>query len=107
VRDVLAIMGERVGRTVHEDEPELGWWDHDAAAVAERYNTQAVSAVADAMVARAEDFAAALAAVPAHAWGRRAIRGDGDRFTVEGIARFTLHEVRHHRADALEVLAGS
>lgn len=107
VRDVLAVMAERVGRIVLEDEPELGWWDHDAAAVDEGYNEQDASEVADTIVARADDFAAALAAVPDDAWGRSAIRADGNRFTVEGITRFTLHEVRHHRADALVALGGS
>lgn len=106
VRDVLAIMGARVEHVVREHEPELGWWDHDAAATDERYNEQEISEVAAAIVARAENFSTAIEAVPDGAWGRGAIRGDGNRFTVEGIVRFTLHEVCHHRADALASLGG-
>ena len=39
-RDVLSVMTERVARVLVEDEPDFGWWDHDAAAVDEHYNEQ-------------------------------------------------------------------
>ena len=100
VRDVLAVMSERTVRMTREDDPELGWWDHDAAAVDERYNDQDRADVAAALAARAADFATVLASVDDGDWDRTGIRGDGSRFTVDGMARFVLHETHHHLRDA-------
>jgi hypothetical protein len=100
VRDVLEIMTARTERTLVEDDPELAWWDHEAAAIEDGYNAQEPDDVADALAANADALAGALARVPDDGWSRTATRGDGNRFTIEGIARFTLHEARHHRHDA-------
>lgn len=100
VRDVLAKMTERVARTLVEDEPEFGWWDHDAAAVDEHYNEQDPVAVAGDLAANAEWLAGTLALVQGDEWDRSGARGDGARMSVAGIGRFTLHELVHHRGDA-------
>ena len=39
-RDVLSVFNRRVLLMVAEDRPELGWWDHEAAADDEAYNAQ-------------------------------------------------------------------
>lgn len=40
VRDVLALFRNRVGSAITEEEPDFGWWTHEAAAVDEGYNEQ-------------------------------------------------------------------
>ncbi len=100
VRDVLAVFVERTRRTLVEDDPRFGWWDHDAAAVAERYNDQDPVVVAAAVVVAADELAVTVEAVPPDAWGRSARRGDGASFTLAGLARFVLHESHHHLRDA-------
>jgi len=99
-RDTLAVFAGRVGRMLAEDDPELGWWDHEAAVAAERYNEQDPTDVGLVLVANAEALALALEAVEGDAWGRTGVRRAGERFTVEGLGRFALHEAAHHRRDA-------
>ena len=53
-----------------------------------------------ALGAGATDFATVLAAVGDGAWDRSGLGGDGNRFTIDGLARFTLHEAHHHLRDA-------
>lgn len=107
VRDLLPVMEERIGRILREEEPDLGWWDHEAAVVERDYNGQDVVLVTEALTANARSFAARLAAVDGPAWDRRAERRPGEWFTVRGIGRFVLHEVIHHREDAARSLGGA
>jgi len=100
VRDVLALFAGRITRMLEEDDPELGWWDHEVAAVEERYNAQDASEVADALTENAMELARVLTSVPPDGWSRTATRREDETFTVAGLARFALHESRHHRADA-------
>jgi hypothetical protein len=104
-RDLLAIMTERVARVLVEDEPDLPWWDHDAAAVDEHYNEQDPTAVAGDLGANAQWLAGTLALVDGAEWERAGTRGDGARMSVAGLARFSLHELAHHRWDAEARLA--
>lgn len=106
VRDLLPVMRARVVRAIEEDDPVLDWWDHEAAAVEERYGEQVPVLVVEAMTANARAFAAALAALGSDDWSRRATRRVGEHFTVRGIARFVLHETIHHREDAARSLEG-
>jgi hypothetical protein len=99
VRDVLAVFSERVQRTLVEDDPELGWWDHEGAVVTQRYNEQDPGKVADQLATNAEVFASVLTSVSAGSWGRSARRRDDEVFTVLGLGRFAVHEGRHHLLD--------
>jgi hypothetical protein len=99
VRDVLSLFAQRVLTTLREDEPDLGWWDHEAAVHTDGYNEQDVAAVADDLRRNAEVLAAALARADG-GWDRRALRRGEEPFTVAGLARFALHESHHHLADA-------
>ena len=108
VRDVFAVFAGRVEQMLREDEPELGWWDHEAAVTDERYNEQAPEAVLDGVCRNAEQLASALDAVPDDGWTRAGVRRGTERFTVAGLARFALHESHHHRRDATPVrIAGA
>jgi hypothetical protein len=100
VRDVLAVFTGRVNQAVVEDRAEFGWWDHEGAVSAERYNEQSPAEVAAAIASNAQRFAAVLTALDDDAWSRFGTRRNSERFTVEGLAYFALHESRHHRNDA-------
>ncbi len=105
VGDALAVLAQRVARMRAEDDPDLEWWDQDAAAVEGRYNERDPG---DVRVAIADGAVALALGLPRPddpvAWERGGTRR-GERFTVEGIARYALHESVHHRLDAR--LAGS
>lgn len=105
VRDVLAVFANRIELTLRENEPDLPWWDHEAAAVDEDYNQQDPSRVAEALFDGAHRLALTLPRPGAHAWGRAATRRGRERFTVEGLARFALHETHHHRVDGEHALS--
>lgn len=100
VRDVYALFAARITRMLEEDDPELGWWDHEVAAIEERYNAQEVIDVATALTDNAMELARVLASVPPDGWSRTATRREGETFSVAGLARFALHESSHHRKDA-------
>lgn len=103
--DVLAVFAGRVTLTLVEDDPELGWWDHEAAAVDEAYNEQEPGAVLADLDLNAEHLANVLAGVPADAWGRAATRRGTEHFTIADMARFCLHEGHHHLRDARRAAA--
>lgn len=105
VRDVLALFRDRVGSAITEEEPEFGWWNHEAAAVDEGYNEQDPPVVAAMLEEAAERLVMALPAEGDAAWQRAGTRRESERFTVDGLARFALHEARHHRFDAERGLA--
>lgn len=98
-RDVLRVFAERVDLALHADNPDLGWWDHERAAVDERYNEQDRDAVAAVLEANADLLATTVDAMPPDGWARTGVRRD-DTFTVEGLVRYALHEAHHHLHDA-------
>lgn len=100
VRDVLAVFTDRVLRAMTESEPELGWWDHEAAIDDGFANESDRHAVGDDLDENAARLADVLARVSGEQWERTATRRERERFTVELMARFVLHEVVHHRVDA-------
>lgn len=104
VRDVLAVFTERVLRTLAETEPELGWWDHEAAIADGFANESDRDAVGDDLVENAGRLAEVLTRVAGDQWERGATRRESERFTVDLLARFALHEVVHHRDDAERAL---
>lgn len=107
VRDVLAVFSERTMRALAEDEPELEWWDHEAAIEDGWANESDVTAVADDLVRNAANLEDVLDRVPPEGWARGATRRGSERFTVELLARFALHEMVHHRVDAKRALSAS
>lgn len=100
VRDLLVVFAERIVRTLAEPNPQLGWWDHEAAIADGMANESDVGAVADDLGRNASKLSEALRMVTEDDWDRRATRRDDEVFTIELMARFTLHEVVHHQVDA-------
>ena len=104
VRDLLTVFAERVIRTLAEHEPELGWWDHEAAIADGMANESDVGAVVDDLGRNAAKLSEALRLVSDEDWMRVGTRRADERFTIELMARFALHEVLHHRDDAVRAL---
>lgn len=107
VRDLLTVFAERIIRTLAEHDPELGWWDHEAAIDDGFANESDVGAVVDDLGRNAAKLSEALRLVTEDDWDRPATRRAGEPMTIEVQARFTLHEVVHHRADAAASLAAA
>ncbi|WP_426570947.1 DinB family protein [Aquihabitans sp. McL0605] len=103
-RDALAVFAERVIRTLAEHQPELGWWDHEADIADGMANESDVGAVVDDLGRNAAKLSEALRLVTDDDWERSATRRGRERFTIELLARFALHEVVHHRWDARRAL---
>ena len=92
-------MRERLGLMLTREEPTFPDWDQDQAAVDGDYRGREAGEVADSFRAGAEATGAAFGAVPEPAWDRRGQRGDGAAFTVTTLARYLLHDIRHHLHD--------
>ena len=99
--DVLHVFAERVRRCRQEDDPELGWWDQDAAVIDEGYNERSVAEVRERIADGAVALALGLPRLDDPAsWARTGTRRGSERFTIDGLARYALHESAHHRLDA-------
>ncbi len=103
VRDVLSVFARRIELTLVIYDPELGWWDHEQAAVDEHYLAQHPDAVADDIDRGTTELAGILQPLGAAAWNRPATR-EGKAFTVAGLGRFAWHEAVHHLDDARRVV---
>ncbi len=99
VRDVCAVFHARLGLMVSQDRPTFPDWNQDAAAVEGAYGRQDPEVVAAELAADARALADALAAVPADAWERSGVRGDGATFTVRTLAGYFVHDLLHHLHD--------
>ena len=104
VRGVLGIFTDRIARTLVETNPELGWWDHEAAVDDGMANELDAALVADDLRRNAQNLADVLSRVDDTAWDRPATRR-GEACSAESMARFAWHEAVHHRVDAEETLA--
>ncbi len=99
-RDTLGLFAERVELALAVDDPQFGYQNQDQAVQDGRYNEQDPGIVASGLFANAEHFAVLLETLPQGGWRRAGTRLEGERFDVALLARFALHEARHHRIDA-------
>jgi hypothetical protein len=107
ISGVFAVFAERVRRCRLEDDPDFGWWDHEQAVVDERFAERPVGDVRAAIADGAVALALALPRLDdPDAWKRAGRRRGGERFSIEGLARFALHESAHHRYDARRSATG-
>ncbi len=100
VRDVLVLFRDRMAEAAMGTNPDFGWWDHEAAAVADRYNEQDPRSVAADLEAAADLLATTVARLDGAGWEHTGTRRGTERFSVDGLVRFALHEAHHHRVDA-------
>jgi hypothetical protein len=100
VRDVLALFGDRIDQARAGTNPDFGWWDHEAAAMADHYNEQHPHSVGAGIKTAADRLSETLVHLEDRSWGHTGTRRGTETFTVESLARFALHEAVHHRVDA-------
>ena len=100
VRYVLVVFSHRIADAAMGTNPDFGWWDHEAAAVADRYNEQDPCSVAAELEAAAELLVGIIARLDSPCWEYTATRRGSELFSVDGLVRFALHEAHHHRVDA-------
>jgi hypothetical protein len=99
VRDVHVLFAQRLRSMLDEDEPTFASWDQDATAVASDYGSQDATTVAVELVEAAGTVAGIYATVTDATRDRSGLRSNGDRFTVETLGRYHLHDVVHHLHD--------
>jgi hypothetical protein len=100
VGDTLTLFADRIRLAIDIDNPRFEYQDQEAAVVDRRYKDADPQDLAAAISASAERFAQMLDTLPADAWVRGGTRLEDEFFDIALLARFALHEVRHHRVDA-------
>lgn len=100
VKDTLTLFTNRILLAIDSEDPRFEYQDQDTTVVERRYNDADPVEAATAICANAGRFAQVLDALPPDAWVRGGTRQDDEFFDVALLARFALHEVRHHRIDA-------
>ena len=99
VRDVHVLFAERLRSMLDEDEPTFANWDQDATAVDSDYGRQDATTVAVELIEAAGTVAGIYATVTDATKDRPGLRSNGDRFTVETLGSYHLHDVVHHLHD--------
>lgn len=99
VRDVHVLFAQRLRAMLDEDEPTFANWDQDATAVESDYGSQDAATVAVELIEAAGTVAGIYATVTEATKHRPGVRSNGDRFTVETLGSYHLHDVVHHLHD--------
>lgn len=99
VRDVLRLYDYRLRLMLTQDGPQYPNWDQDATALADHYDQQTPTVVADELAKAAETVAARFESLSAEQWERTGSRSDGAHFTVETFGRYFVHDPVHHLYD--------
>ncbi len=99
VRDVHVLFAQRLRAMLDDDEPTFANWDQDATALESDYGSQDADAVAVELVEAAGTVAGIYATVTEETKDRPGVRSNGDRFTVETLGSYHLHDVVHHLHD--------
>lgn len=99
IRDMMAIVRERVGLMLDHDNPDLPNWDQDQAALEGRYEKLSPVLLIDEIDMEATMLANAFAKVSEDQADRPGRRTDGSEFTIETLGRYLLHDLVHHAWD--------
>jgi hypothetical protein len=99
VRDVYRIYDDRLNLMLTEVNPLYPNWDQDATAVADRYFEQDPLVVSRDLLEAGDAVARSFASIAEPQWTRGGRRSDGAVFTVDGFARYFLHDLVHHLHD--------
>jgi hypothetical protein len=100
VRDTLTLFAYRIRLAIDTENPRFEYQDQEVAIINRRYGDQDPEVVSAAICANAARFSQLLDTLPSEAWIRGGTRLEDEFFDVTLLARFALHEVRHHRLDA-------
>jgi DinB superfamily len=99
VRDVFDLYAGRLRQMLSQDGPQYANWDQDVTAVEQRYDQQDPGNVAAQLLESARDVASVFASVTSADLGRTGYRSDGVAFTIDGFARYFIHDPLHHLHD--------
>ncbi|MGB3301548.1 methyltransferase type 12 [Gordonia sp. (in: high G+C Gram-positive bacteria)] len=99
VRDMIAVMTERLDAMLHSQPVCFNDWNQDATAVDSDYGSQVPRTVGDQLGAAAAGFAELYRLVGDDNWERQGLRSDNLVFTVETLAVYAIHDLEHHRVD--------
>jgi hypothetical protein len=110
VRDIQRVYGDRILLMLQEDDPVFPQFNPDEAAW-DAFNAMAVETLASEIGQEAQRLAGILDGLQPDDWSRTMVRDGGSdgvyRFTVAGLARYAVHESRHHLLDAKGTLPGT
>jgi hypothetical protein len=99
-RDTLTLFDGRIRLALIADNPRFEYQDQDAEVRDGRYNEADPTTLAQQIVANAQQFKSLLETLSEAEWQRTGTRLEGEHFDATLLARFALHELRHHRVDA-------
>lgn len=102
VRDVCGVMTGRLEQILAGGETgqvEFANWDQDAAAVDGQYWRSDPEVVRRELETACEAAALAFSRPWGEQWGWVGLRGDGTPFTALALARYFVHDLRHHLWD--------
>lgn len=100
VRDVLRLFEARTQAMVADPGVTFEAWDHEAAVTDDGYNDEDPVAVAGEIADATGAYARTLRDLDPTQWDASGSRSDdGQEFTVDSLARYGLHEAKHHQLD--------
>lgn len=99
VRDVSAVMTERLEMMLRTQPVNFADWDQNSAEAEAGYNTQDPETVAEQLEAAAQGLAELYRMVDGDDWARQGLRSNGSAFTVETLGIYAVHDLEHHRVD--------
>src|SRR6267378_1958189 len=99
-RDTVVVFLERLEFALREHEPRFAYQDQERRARECHYNELDPRTIVRELGTLAARFSALLDGLRDEQWARGGERLPGERFDIKTLARFALHEVRHHRVDA-------
>lgn len=106
VRDIFAMHGWALNRTLTEDHPVFEWPDGvTEESVASGYDTLDLQTVLDELAANAERVAARAERADAGDWRRPATLPGPEEVDALWFVHHCVHEGSHHLKDAVRVLA--
>lgn len=99
VRDMLAVLDERIEAMLGLDTPMLTDWDGDAQAVELEYWRADPRQTLMDLQRSAVRVGTLLRSVEGEDWERSGLRSDGMSFTVATMSQYIAHEMEHHLHD--------
>jgi len=94
IRDACLVYAARLRLMLTQDDPQFPALTQDDRA--ERYQFAEPDAVARDLIEAAETIISVLESVRPDQLGRTGRRANGERYTVDSLARYVLHDVVHH-----------
>lgn len=98
-RDLITVLGDRVGAMLDSDRPTFANYDGEAEAVAGKFWAADPALVSEQIGDSMDRTLFIYGRVGEADWERVGLRGDGVEMTVAGLSRYLLHDLEHHLVD--------